>query len=95
MSSASRCSFRLHGSLPANRPFPASNLTWGEAFVTMDLLDQVRYGPTFLRQPAIAQLVLASIEYGALPDALLRDHAQSRPSPPHASGERIEASRLA
>jgi|SRR5579864_3802613 len=58
--------FRLHGSLPANRPFPASNLTSGEAFLTMDgLLDQARSGPTFLGQPAIAQLVLASIEYGA------------------------------
>jgi putative transposase len=58
--------FRLHGSLPANRPFPASTLTSGEAFVTMDrVLDQARSGPTFLRQSAIAQLVLASIECGA------------------------------
>jgi REP element-mobilizing transposase RayT len=29
------------------------------------LLDQARSGPTFLRQPAIARQVLASIEYGA------------------------------
>jgi putative transposase len=58
--------FGLHGSLPVHRPFGASNLTSGEAFLTMDrLLDQARSGPTFLRQPAIAQLVLASIEYGA------------------------------
>jgi putative transposase len=58
--------FRLHGSLPANRPFPSSNLTSGEAFIAMDrLLDQARSGPTFLREPAIARLVLASIEYGA------------------------------
>ena len=57
--------FRLHDSLPANRPCPASNLTSGEAFVTMDrMLDQARCGPTFLREPAIAQLVLASIECG-------------------------------
>jgi len=56
--------FRLHGSLPANRAFP--NLTSGEAFGAMDrLLDQARSGPTFLRQPAIAQLVLASLDYGA------------------------------
>jgi hypothetical protein len=56
--------FPLYGSLPANRPFPASNLTSGEAFVTLDrLLDQARRGPTFLRQPDIAQLVLASIEH--------------------------------
>ena len=58
--------FRLYGSLPANRPFPSSNLTSGEAFVTMDrLLDQARSGPTFLKQPAIAQLILASLECGA------------------------------
>ena len=57
--------FRLHDSLPASRPFPGSNLSSGEAFLAMDrLLDQARYGPTFLRQPVIAQLVLASIEYG-------------------------------
>ena len=37
----------------------------GQAFATMDrLLDQARCGPTFLRQPGIAQLVLASMEYG-------------------------------
>jgi putative transposase len=29
------------------------------------LLDQARCGPTFLRQPVIAEVVLASIEYGA------------------------------
>jgi REP element-mobilizing transposase RayT len=58
--------FRLHGSLPNNRPFPSSNLTSGEAFVTMDrLLDQARSGPTFLKQSAVAQLVQNSIEYGA------------------------------
>src|SRR5208337_2518721 len=57
--------FRLQGSLPANRSFPSPQLTSGEAFVAMDrLLDQARSGPMFLRQPEIAQLVLASIDYG-------------------------------
>src|SRR5579871_6732100 len=57
--------FRLHDSLPVNRPFPSLNLTSGQAFVTMDrLLDGARSGPTFLRQPAIAQLVWDSIQYG-------------------------------
>ena len=57
--------FRLHDSLPAHRPFPASNLTSGEAFVIMDrCLDTARCGPAFLRQPAIAQLVEASIHHG-------------------------------
>jgi len=58
--------FRLYGSLPTNRAFPPSNLTSGEAFVAMDkLLDQARSGPMFLKQPDIAQLVIASIDYGA------------------------------
>ena len=40
--------FRLYGSLPASRPFPASNITSGKAFVTMDrLLDQAQCGGDF------------------------------------------------
>jgi REP element-mobilizing transposase RayT len=58
--------FRLHNSLPANRPFPSTNLTSSEAFLTVDrLLDQARAGPTFLRMPNIAEIVLGSIRYGA------------------------------
>ncbi len=58
--------FRLYDSLPPNRPFPVANVTAGEAFVAMDrLLDQARCGPAFLRQPAAAQLVMASLERGA------------------------------
>ena len=58
--------FRLHGSLPTYRAFPPQNVISGEAFVAMDrLLDQARGGPTFLRQPDITQLVMASIDYGA------------------------------
>jgi putative DNA methylase len=58
--------FRLYDSLPANRAFPSKDLTSGEAFVAMDrLLHEARSGPTFLRQPEVAQLVLASIDYGA------------------------------
>jgi putative DNA methylase len=57
--------FRLRGSLPAHRPFPAANLTSGEAFIAIDrLLDEARSGPTFLRQPAVAQAVVASIMHG-------------------------------
>jgi hypothetical protein len=59
--------FRWHDSLPAQRSFPASNPTSGEAFVTMDRwLDHARCGPTFLRQPAMAQLVPTSIQYGSV-----------------------------
>ena len=57
--------FRLFNSLPPNRAFPPSNLTSGAAFLALDrLLDQARSGPTFLRQPVIAQLVLKSMECG-------------------------------
>jgi len=57
--------FRLHGSLPANRAFPSANLTSGQAFVAMDrLLDHARSGPMYLGQPDVAQLVLDSIDCG-------------------------------
>jgi hypothetical protein len=57
--------FRLKGTLPAHRAFPSENLTSGKAFVAMDrLLDEARSGPAFLRQPAIAEIVAASIQCG-------------------------------
>jgi REP element-mobilizing transposase RayT len=57
--------FRLHGSLPAHRPFEPSMLESGRAFVAMDrLLDQARSGPTFLREPEIAQIVRTSLRKG-------------------------------
>lgn len=58
--------FRLRGSFPAWRAFPASNLTSGEAFLAMDrLLDQARLGPTFFKQPAVAQVVVESVQRGS------------------------------
>lgn len=58
--------FRLWGSLPPSRHFPASDLTSGQAFLTMDrLLDQAQCGPTFLKQAAIAQVILTSLRYGS------------------------------
>jgi putative transposase len=58
--------FRLRDSLPANRPFPATSISSGEAFLAMDrLLDEARCGPTFLRQPVISQVVFDSIYRGA------------------------------
>ncbi|MGH9608948.1 MAG: REP-associated tyrosine transposase [Bryobacteraceae bacterium] len=58
--------FRLRDSLPAERAFPAVNLTSGEAVLIMDrLLDQARSGPMFLKQPDIAGLVAESIRCGA------------------------------
>jgi putative transposase len=51
--------FRLHGSLPANRICPPERLTTsGEAFRAMDrILDRGSRGPLFLQRPEIASLV--------------------------------------
>jgi REP element-mobilizing transposase RayT len=55
--------WRLHGSLPANRSFPSAT-TSGQAFVAMDrLLDNARTGPLYLRQPEIAKVVVEAIHY--------------------------------
>lgn len=59
--------FRLHGSLPANRVFPPESLaTSGKAFVAMDrLLDRSSIGPLSLRRPDIARMVMAALRDGA------------------------------
>jgi putative transposase len=55
--------WRLHGSLPANRSFP-SDLTTGQAFVALDrILDNARTGPLYLRRPEIAAMVAKAILY--------------------------------
>jgi len=57
--------WRLHGSLPSHRVFPADSLTSGQAFAAMDrLLDQAGTGPRYLSQPAIARLVVEALHYG-------------------------------
>ena len=56
--------FRLHGSLPAGREFPKESMTSGEAFVAMDrLVDTARYGPVYLKQPRVAELVRSSVRH--------------------------------
>jgi putative transposase len=61
--------FRLHGSLPAGREFPRESVTSGEAFLAMDrLLDASQCGPSYLRQPRIAELVRSCLHYGAQAD---------------------------
>jgi len=58
--------WRLYGSLPLNRFFPDSMLGCGRAFVALDrLLDEARTGPFYLRQPAIAEMVVECIHYNA------------------------------
>lgn len=58
--------WRLYGSLPRNRSFPDHALRSGRAFVALDrLLDKAQTGPSYLRIPAIADMVAASIHYHA------------------------------
>jgi putative transposase len=58
--------WHLHGSLPALLLPPPGPLVSGQAFVWLDRqLDAPRGGPTYLRQPDIAQIVVDSIHKGA------------------------------
>jgi putative transposase len=58
--------WRLHDSLPPHRAFPELALTSGQAFAAMDrLLDESRVGTFYLRQPAVADMVVEAIEYNA------------------------------
>jgi putative transposase len=57
--------WHLHGSLPSSLYPPPDKLTDGKAFVWMDrYLDTTRQGPLYLRQEAIARIVLASLRRG-------------------------------
>jgi hypothetical protein len=56
----------LYGSLPPHGFFPDSMLPSGKAFAVLDrLLDQARTGPFYLRQAAIAEMVVDSIHHHA------------------------------
>ena len=58
--------WRLQKSLPANRVFPAGDLSSGQSFATLDrLLDEARSGPLYLHQPAIAEMVVEAIHRNA------------------------------
>jgi REP element-mobilizing transposase RayT len=58
--------WRLYGSLPPNRAFPAEILTSGQAFAAMDrLLEETRTGPFYLREPAIADMLVDALHYNA------------------------------
>lgn len=55
--------WRLHGSLPANRAFPGP-ITSGKAFLAMDrLLDKGSTGPLFLAQPEIAKVIVHELHF--------------------------------
>ncbi|MEK7407846.1 MAG: hypothetical protein AAB225_22480, partial [Acidobacteriota bacterium] len=54
--------WRLHGTLPANRYFGREGLSSGRVFVCLDrYLDRAGHGPAWLRQDDIAQLVVDSL----------------------------------
>src|SRR5882724_10245443 len=56
----------LHESLSPSRSFPKDALNSGQAFAAMDrLLDEARAGKFYLRQPVIAEMVVAAIQYNA------------------------------
>jgi hypothetical protein len=58
--------WRLHGSLPPQRVFAAGEMSSGQVFAVLDrLLDEARSGPFYLRQPAIAEMVVDAIRYNA------------------------------
>ena len=58
--------WRLYDSLPSHRPFPPAALTSGQAFDAMDrLLDQARSGAFYLREPAVADMIVEAIQYNA------------------------------
>ncbi len=63
--------FRLYNTLPFHREFP-DHMPSGKAFVCLDrLLDEERAGPSYMRIPAIADVVAASIRKGAPDEYLL------------------------
>ncbi len=67
--------WRLEGSLPTNRVFPAE-LTDGQAFALMDhLLDQGLTGPLHLSRPEIADPIVRAIRHGELAMKLYELHA--------------------
>jgi REP-associated tyrosine transposase len=58
--------WRLHDTLPSNRAFPTHALNSGQAFAAMDRLpDEAPSGTFYLRQPAIANMIVEAIQYNA------------------------------
>ncbi len=58
--------WRLYDNLPPHRVFPTSALTSGQAFDAMDrLLDEACSGSFYLRQPAVANMIVEAIQYNA------------------------------
>jgi putative transposase len=57
---------RLHDSLPPHRGFPAEARNSGQAFAAADrLLDKACAGPAYLREPAVADMIVETIQFHA------------------------------
>src|SRR5579862_7311621 len=57
--------WRLHDSLPPYRAFPTNQPNSGQAFAAMDRLLDASNGSVYLRQPAIASMIVEAIHYNA------------------------------
>ena len=58
--------WRLHGSLPPHRGFPAEARNSGQAFAAADrLLDEAGVGPAYFREPAVADMIVEAIQFNA------------------------------
>ena len=58
--------WHLHGSLPHSQSPPPAKVSAGQVFVWIDrYLDRSQHGPQFLRQEAVAKLVVAALISGA------------------------------
>ena len=68
--------WRLADSLPVNRSFRPDDLTDGRAFVVFDrLLDVACTGPLYLRQPALAEMVMRHLVRLAQDEEMYSLHA--------------------
>src|ERR1035441_6696620 len=58
--------WRLQDSLPPHRGFPSEARDSGQAFAATDrLLDEAREGPAYFRQPAVADMIVETIQFNA------------------------------
>jgi putative transposase len=58
--------WRLHDSLPPNRHFTGAAISSGRAFAALDrLLDEASSGAFYLRQPAVADMIVEAIQFNA------------------------------
>jgi putative DNA methylase len=58
--------WRLQDSLPPHRGFPSEARDSGQAFAATDrLLDEAREDPAYFRQPAVADMIVETIQFNA------------------------------